>query len=122
MSDATLSVGEPSGEQVTSTVTRPKVMAEAIKPPDNADQEQTVKAHPKTEDSRPLLSGFFTKEELARELLRNPRSLDRWAVLGTGPPRTLIGRKVLYNRASVRRWIAAQEQSRAATRERRDLP
>ena len=33
-----------------------------------------------------ILSEFFTKEELAAELRRNPRTLDRWEVLGMGPP------------------------------------
>jgi hypothetical protein len=61
-------------------------------------------------DSEPILSGL-TKEELAAELRRNPRTLDRWRVLGTGPPRTRVGRKVLYRRTSVQKWLAAQEQT-----------
>ena len=59
--------------------------------------------------SEPILSEFLTKEELPAELRRNPRTLDRWDVLGVGPPRTLVGRQVLYRRASVQRWLAAQE-------------
>jgi hypothetical protein len=62
-------------------------------------------------DSEPLLSEFLTKEELAAELRRNVRTLDRWAALGMGPPRTSIGRTVLYRRTSVQRWLAAQEQT-----------
>jgi hypothetical protein len=27
-----------------------------------------------------------------------------------GPPRTPVGRKILYRRASVQKWLAAQEQ------------
>ncbi len=61
----------------------------------------------------PILSEFLTKEELAAELRRNPRTLDRWDLLGMGPPRTHVGRKVLYRRASVEKWLAAQEQRRA---------
>lgn len=57
-----------------------------------------------------LLSEFLTKEELAEQLERNPRTLDRWAVLGMGPPRTHVGRKVLYRRSSVQKWLFAQEQ------------
>jgi hypothetical protein len=57
----------------------------------------------------PVLSDFLTKEALAAELGRNPRTLDRWEVLGIGPPRTLVGRKILYRRMSVQRWLAAQE-------------
>ena len=62
-------------------------------------------------DCEPILSEFLTKEQLAAELRRNPRTLDRWAVLGIGPPRTRVGRHVLYRRASVQRWLLAQEQS-----------
>jgi hypothetical protein len=61
--------------------------------------------------SESILSEFLTKEELAAEFRQNPRTLDRWDVLGTGPPRTHLGRKVLYRRASVQKWLAAQEQS-----------
>ena len=60
-------------------------------------------------DSEPLLSEFLTKKELAAELQRNERTLDRWDALGTGPPRTRIGRKVLYRRTSAKKWLAAQE-------------
>ncbi len=62
----------------------------------------------------PILSEFLTKEELAAELQRNPRTLDRWDVLGMGPPRTHVGRKVLYRRAGVERWLLAQEQTCAS--------
>jgi hypothetical protein len=62
-------------------------------------------------DSEPLLSEFLTKEDLAAELRRNVRTLDRWDALGVGPPRTCFGRSVLYRRASVQKWLAAQEQS-----------
>jgi hypothetical protein len=63
----------------------------------------------------PILSEFLTKEELAAELQRNPRTLDRWAALGVGPPRTHIGRKILYRRASVQKWLAAQERQGRAS-------
>jgi hypothetical protein len=61
-------------------------------------------------NSQPILEEFLTKEELAAELQRNPRTLDRWNVLRIGPPRTLVGRAILYRRASVQKWLAAQEQ------------
>ena len=59
----------------------------------------------------PILADYLTKQELAADLRRNPRTLDRWAALGMGPPRTRVGRKVLYRRASVQKWLADQEQS-----------
>jgi hypothetical protein len=65
-------------------------------------------------DVVPILSEFLTKEELATELGRNPRTLDRWELLGLGPPRTHVGRKVLYRRSSVQKWLIRQERSSAA--------
>lgn len=59
--------------------------------------------------TEPILAQFLTREELATELQRNPRTLDRWEMLRTGPPRTLIGRTVLYRRSSVQKWLAEQE-------------
>ena len=64
-------------------------------------------------DSDALLAGYFTKEELATQLPVNPRTLDRWHQLGEGPPRTCIGRRVLYRRTSVEAWLASREQQRA---------
>jgi hypothetical protein len=60
--------------------------------------------------SRDVLSEFVTKEEFARELGKNPRTLDRWSVLGIGPPRTKIGREVLYRRSSIQKWLISQEE------------
>jgi hypothetical protein len=57
----------------------------------------------------PILAEFMTIEELAEELGRNKRTLDRWDALGIGPPRTRVGRTVLYRRSSVQKWLVAQE-------------
>jgi hypothetical protein len=59
-----------------------------------------------------ILTDFLTKQELAAELGCEIRTLDRWDALGIGPPRTHVGRKVLYRRASVHKWLAAQEETR----------
>ena len=61
--------------------------------------------------SDPILLDFLTKEELAAELRRNVRTLDRWDALGIGPPRTCVGRAVYFRRESVQRWLTAQEQT-----------
>jgi len=61
-------------------------------------------------NAEPILAEFLTREQLASELRRNPRTLDRWEALGMGPPRTLVGRQVFYRRSSLLKWLAAQEQ------------
>jgi hypothetical protein len=63
----------------------------------------------------PILSEFLTREELAAELRLNPRTLDRWHVLGVGPPRTYLGRKPFYRRTSAQKWLTALEQQRRAS-------
>jgi len=62
----------------------------------------------------PILAEFMTVEELAAELGRNKRTLDRWDALGIGPPRTRVGRAVLYRRSSVQKWLVAQEHQAGA--------
>jgi excisionase family DNA binding protein len=62
----------------------------------------------------PILSDFLTATELAAQLGVSARTLDRWEALDEGPPRTRIGRRVLYRRESVRAWLAAREQQSAA--------
>ena len=61
-----------------------------------------------------ILADFMTVEQLAAELGRNKRTLDRWDTLGTGPPRTRVGRMVLYRRSSVEKWLSAQEHQASA--------
>jgi phage terminase Nu1 subunit (DNA packaging protein) len=52
-----------------------------------------------------LLTEYVTKDELAEALGRSTRTLDRWADLRIGPPRTRAGRRVLYNRVRVTEWL-----------------
>jgi hypothetical protein len=73
-------------------------------------------------NAEPMLSQFLTKEALAAELGRNARTLDRWDVLGMGPPRTFVGRKILYRRTSVQRWLAAQEKQSRGSATQADRP
>jgi hypothetical protein len=61
-----------------------------------------------------LLSDFFTPDELADELQICEATLARWERLGEGPPRTCVGRKIYFNRASVLAWLRAREQQRSA--------
>ena len=60
-----------------------------------------------TENS--ILSEYLTKAELAAQLHRSIRSVDRWALTGDGPPCVRIGRRSLYRRASVVEWLKSLE-------------
>jgi len=56
-----------------------------------------------------VLSGYLTKTQLAEQLGRSVRTLDRMALSGDGPPRTKIGRTTLYRREAVLDWLRSQE-------------
>ena len=62
---------------------------------------------PTTNDN--ILSEYLTKEELAAQLNRSTRSVDRWALTGDGPPCVRIGRRTLYRRAAVVEWLRGLE-------------
>ena len=53
---------------------------------------------------------LFTKNELARHLRLNPRTLDNWKAQEKGPRAVKIGRKLLYRESEVRRWIENEER------------
>ena len=57
--------------------------------------------------------GFPSVEQLAAELGRTAHARPLGHV-GTGPPRTRVGRRVLYRRSSVQRWLVAQEHQASA--------
>ena len=57
-----------------------------------------------------LLDDYMTKEELAKEYNRHPRTIDRWIRLGEAPPKTRFGRGWIFNRESAKRWLAEREQ------------
>jgi len=57
-----------------------------------------------------LSNEYFTTVALAKELNVSTRTLERWHVLRVGPPRTAIGRTILYRRESVLEWLRAREE------------
>jgi hypothetical protein len=62
-----------------------------------------------TEPENSILSEYLTKAELATQLHRSIRSVDRWALNGGGPPYVRIGRRTLYRRAAVVEWLRGLE-------------
>jgi predicted DNA-binding transcriptional regulator AlpA len=56
-----------------------------------------------------VLSDYLTKNQLAEQLGRSIRTIDRMALSGDGPPRTRIGRTTLYRREAVLEWLRSRE-------------
>jgi len=65
------------------------------------------------ENRQGVLNDWINRAELARQLSVTPDTLARWATQGIGPPRIRIGRRVLYRRASVEKWLAEMERKSA---------
>ena len=61
--------------------------------------------------SNSLFSDYLTKHELARELRRSTRTLDRWHVQRIGPARTRAGKTILYSRRAVTEWLQRNEET-----------
>lgn len=51
----------------------------------------------------------LTREEAARFLNVSPRTLDRLHVHRKGPPRTTVGRRVLYRPEALEAWLVDRE-------------
>ena len=66
-----------------------------------------------------VLDEYFTEAELATQLKRDVRSLRRWDQMRVGPPRTLLGRTVLYRKESVRDWLLTLEKGSVRGNSRR---
>jgi len=60
------------------------------------------------------LADYVSPAELAGHLGISRRTLDRLHALRRGPPRTRIGRKVLYRLDAVREWLRDIERGRSA--------
>ena len=62
-----------------------------------------------------ILEDYMTTTECAAELGVDKRTLERWHRLREAPPRTKIGKKVLYRREAVADWLRSREQAVDAT-------
>jgi predicted DNA-binding transcriptional regulator AlpA len=56
-----------------------------------------------------IREGYLTRQELAVELGVSERAIGRWEREGKGPPRVLLGRRILYKRESVEKWLGSRE-------------
>lgn len=68
--------------------------------------------------SGPILSGWVSRADLARELGLTEDTLRRWEDRRTGPACVRAGRKVFYRRSAIESWLEAQERPQPALRSR----
>ena len=65
-------------------------------------------------DPRPkktVLDDYLTEADLARELDKSKRTLERWRRLRIGPTPTTVGNRILYAISDVQIWLRAQRQA-----------
>jgi hypothetical protein len=72
-------------------------------------------------DDEPILAGYLSEEDTAREIGVAIRTLQRWRHLRIGPPATPISRRPHYRRAALREWLLGQEQSHPSKTKKRVL-
>jgi predicted DNA-binding transcriptional regulator AlpA len=54
---------------------------------------------------------YLTRPQLAIELGISERTIIRLEREGKGPPRTMIGRRIVYRRLAVQKWLRTREQA-----------
>ena len=58
-----------------------------------------------------LLDNYYTRPELAAELNKSERTLERWERLRIGPPVTRNGITPLYYKSGARGWLRSQKRT-----------
>jgi len=67
-----------------------------------------VQNNPHVQNNK-ILSEYLSREQLAEEIHKSVRTLERWEELRIGPPVTRLGRDPYYSIVSVRKWLANSE-------------
>ncbi len=68
------------------------------------------RGEPTSTGDSPFPDAYFTRVGLAKRLGITVRTLDRWHVLRSGPPRTVLGRTILYRKEAVMEWLEEHER------------
>ena len=58
-----------------------------------------------------VLENYLSREEFARQVGKDVRTVIRWELQRRAPKRTKIGRSVYYSKQAVERWLQDQEES-----------
>ncbi len=64
-----------------------------------------------------LLDDYLTRDELAAQLGKSPRTIQRWDRLRIGPVPTVIGNSKVFRRADVQKWLDAQRREPTPARQ-----
>ena len=60
-----------------------------------------------------VLAEYLSRNELAHQLEKSTRTLERWERQRIGPTVTKLGNRTLYHIDDVRTWLRAQRQEAA---------
>lgn len=60
-----------------------------------------------------ILDDYMTPDQLCAELGIHPFTLYRWNQRGKAPPKTWLGKRVVYRKAGVMAWLESQERPSA---------
>lgn len=60
-----------------------------------------------------VLDDLLPEPELADEMSRSRRTLQRWRDEGVGPAYIQIGKQIFYRRAAIREWLLSLETTPA---------
>lgn len=63
-----------------------------------------------TEAGAPLLGGWLSRADVAREVGVSVDTLQRWETRRIGPPSVRIGRRVFYRAEAFRDWLVSRER------------
>ena len=67
-----------------------------------------------------LLSDYLTPEDAAHAIGLTRRTLDAMYARREGPPRTKVGGRIYYRKASLQQWLLQQEQTPVRSRSNRE--
>ena len=68
------------------------------------------------DDAKGLLDEYMTEAELAGELDKSLRTIQRWKRVQHGPRRAILGRTTIYHRRDAKEWLEAQREDRPQRR------
>jgi hypothetical protein len=67
----------------------------------------------------PILEDYLPEDETASQLNKTPRTLQNWRQQGIGPPYTVVGKTIYYERSKLLSWLRDQQRQPVRTRSHR---